>query len=61
MESREEAARRLLESVGESLDLDPRKLARVEGQFITPEGSQVYRVRFGGRTEYVTVPEDERH
>ena len=58
MESREEAARRLLDSVSESLELDPAKLARVAGQFITPEGNQVYRVRLGGRTVYVTVPED---
>jgi hypothetical protein len=54
----EEGARRLLEGIGESLDLDPGKLARVEGQLVTPEGNQVYRVRLGGRTAYVTIPED---
>jgi len=58
MESREEVARRLLEGVSESLDLDPAKLARVEGQLITPEGNQVYRVRLGSGTAYVTIPED---
>ena len=58
MSSPEEAARRLLDGVSESLDLDPGKLARVEGQFITPEGNQVYRVRINGRAAYVTVPED---
>ena len=58
MESNEETARRLLESVTESLDIDPGKLARVEGQFITPAGNQVYRVLLGGKIAYVTVPED---
>ncbi len=58
MESREHAARRLLENVSESLDPDPAKLARVAGQLITPEGNQVHRVRLGGRTVYVTIPED---
>ncbi len=58
MESREEAARRLLGSVSESLALDSAKVARVAGQYITPEGNQVYRVRLGGRTAYVTIPED---
>lgn len=58
MESREEAARRLLESVSESLDPDPGKLARVADQLVTPEGNQVYSVRLGGRTVYVTIPED---
>ncbi len=58
MESKEEAARRLLESVSECLDLDPGKLAFVAGQFVTPQGNQVYRVRLGGRTEYVAIPED---
>ena len=58
MSSPEEAARRLLDSISDSLDLDPGKLARVEGQFITPSGNQVYRVRLNGRTMYVTVPED---
>ena len=47
-----------MDSVSESLDLDPGKLARVEAQSITPEGNQVYRVRLGGRTVYVTIPED---
>ena len=58
MRSTEENARRLLHEMSESLDIDPGKLARVEGQFITPEGNQVYRVRLGGRTAYVTIPED---
>jgi len=38
MESNEETARRLLYEMSESLDIDSRKLARVEGQFITPNG-----------------------
>jgi hypothetical protein len=54
----EEAARRLLDSISESLSVDPDRLARVAGQFITPNGSQVYPVRLNGRTAYVTVPED---
>ena len=58
MKSTGENARRLLESVSESLDIEPGKLARVEGQFITPAGNQVYRVLLGGRTAYVTIPED---
>ncbi len=58
MSNPEEAARRLLDSISESLDLDPGKLARVAGQFITPEGNQVYPARINGRTVYVTVPED---
>ena len=58
MKSTEENARRLLEGISESLDIDPGKLARVEGQFITPAGNQVYRVRLGGKIAYVTVPED---
>lgn len=58
MRDPEEAARRFLDSVSESLDPDPGKLARVAGQFITPEGDQVYRVRLGGRTSYLTIPED---
>ena len=58
MSSPEVAARRLLDGISESLDLDPGKLARVAGQFITPEGHQVYPVRINGRTVYVTIPED---
>ena len=58
MKSTEGNARRLLESVSESLDIEPANLARVEGQFITPNGNQVYRVGFEGKTEYVTIPED---
>lgn len=58
MSSPEEVARRLLDSISESLKLDPGKLARVAGQFITPDGNQVYPVRLNGRTVYVTVPED---
>ena len=54
----EETARRLLDSISESLDIDPGKLARVAGQFITPTGNQVYPVRLNGRTAYVTIPED---
>ncbi len=52
----EEAALCLLDSISESLDLG--KLARVEGQCITPSVNQVYPVRLNGRTVYVTVPED---
>ena len=52
------AARRLLDSISESLDIDSGRLARVEGQFITPSGSQVYPVRLNGKTVYVTVPEE---
>jgi hypothetical protein len=58
LNSPERAARRMLDSISESLDLDPGKLARVAGQFITPSGNQVYPVRLNGRTVYVTVPED---
>jgi len=58
MKSMGENARRLLEGISQSLDPDPNKLARVEGQFITPAGNQVYRVRLGGKVAYVTVPED---
>lgn len=58
MRSTEENARRLLEGISESLNPDPGKLARVAGQFITPQGNQVYRIRLGGKTEYVTIPED---
>jgi len=58
MNNPEEAARRLLDSISESLDLDPGKLAHVAGEFITPSGNQVYQVRIGGGTAYVTVPED---
>jgi len=54
----EETARRLLDSISESLDLDPGKVARVAGQYITPEGNQVYPVRLNGKTVYVTIPED---
>jgi hypothetical protein len=54
----EEAARCLLDSISESLDLDPGRLARVEGQFIKPSGNQAYRVMLDGRTAFVTVPED---
>jgi hypothetical protein len=42
MSTLEEAARRLLDGVSESL----------------PDGNQVYRVRINGRAAYVTVPED---
>jgi hypothetical protein len=58
MESAEDNARRLLHGMSESLDLDPGKLARVEGQFITHAGNQVYRVRLRGKTEFVIIPED---
>ena len=57
MNSKEEAAR-LLADASQSLNIDPQKLARVAGQFITPEGNQVYRVQISGRTSYVTIPED---
>ena len=58
MESAKENVRRLLHEMSESLDIDPGELARVEGQLITPEGNQVYCVRLGGNTAYVTIPED---
>jgi hypothetical protein len=58
MNSKEESARRLLDSISESLDIDPGKLARVAGLLITPEGNQVYRVWLGGGKAYVTIPED---
>ncbi|HZP62593.1 MAG TPA: hypothetical protein VFB28_04185 [Terriglobales bacterium] len=58
MKSTEENARRLLHEMSESLDVDPSKLACVAGQFITPAGNQVYRVRLGDKTEFVTIPED---
>ncbi len=58
MSTPEESARRLLDGISESLDLNLNKLARVAGQFITPSGNQVYPVRLDGRTVYVTVPED---
>jgi len=57
MRSWQEAAS-LLENINESLSVDPDKLARVAGQFITPNGSQVYPVRMNGGTVYVTIPED---
>jgi hypothetical protein len=40
MESNEATARCLLQEMSESLDIDPGKLACVEGQLITPEGNQ---------------------
>jgi hypothetical protein len=59
MRSREEAAR-LLDNISESLsvDVDPDRLARVAGQFITPDGHQVYQFQMNGRTAFVTIPED---
>jgi len=57
MRSSQEAAS-LLENINESLSVDPDKLARVAGQFITPNGSQIYPVRMNGGTVYVTIPED---
>lgn len=50
---------RILDGISESLSIDPDKLARVAGQFITPNGNQVYPVQIkNGRTVYVAVPED---
>jgi hypothetical protein len=40
------------------MNVDPDKLAPVAGQFITPNGNQVYPARINGRTVYVTIPED---
>ncbi len=55
----EQDASRLLDSISEPMNVDPDKLARVAGQFITPNGNQVYPVQIkNGRTEYVTIPED---
>jgi hypothetical protein len=56
--SREQVASRLLNSISESLDLGPDKLARVAGQFITPNGNQVYPLQMDGRTVFVAIPED---
>jgi hypothetical protein len=56
--SPEKSARRLLDSISESLDIDPGKLARVAGHYITPSGNLVYPVRLDGRRMYVTVPEE---
>ncbi|HLM81390.1 MAG TPA: hypothetical protein VK302_12270 [Terriglobales bacterium] len=58
MSSPEEVVRHLLDDISESLNFDPDKLARVAGQFITPNGNQVYPVQINGRTVYVTIPED---
>jgi len=58
MSNPKEAARHLLASISESLNVGPDEVARVAGQFITPGGNQAYRVRLNGRTVYVTVPED---
>jgi hypothetical protein len=33
-------------------------VGRGAGQFITPDGNQVYPVRINGRTVYVTIPEE---
>jgi len=38
----EQGASRLLDGLSESINIDPDKLARVAGQFITPSGNQVY-------------------
>lgn len=58
MNSREQVASRLLNSISESLDLEPDKLARVAGQFITRNGNQVYPLQMNGRTVFVAIPED---
>jgi hypothetical protein len=58
MSSPEETVRHLLDNISESLNFDPDKLGRVAGQFITPNGNQVYPVQINGRTVYVTIPED---
>jgi hypothetical protein len=55
---REQVASRFLDGISESLHLDPDKLAHVAGQFITPNGNQVYPAQMNGRTVYVTIPED---
>ena len=55
----EQGTSRLLDSLSESINIDPDKLARVAGQFITPNDNQVYPVQIkNGRTVYVTIPED---
>jgi hypothetical protein len=56
--SRKQVASRLLDSISESLTLDPDTLARVAGQFITPNGNQVYPVQINGKAVFVTIPED---
>jgi hypothetical protein len=52
------APSRFLDSISESPNLDPDKLGRVAGQFLTPHGNQVYPVQINGRTVFVTIPED---
>ena len=54
----EQIAKRLLDGISESLSINPDRLARVAGQYITPNGNQVYPVRINGRTVHVTIPED---
>jgi hypothetical protein len=54
----EQATSRLLDGISESIKVNPDRLARVAGQFITPNGNQVYPVEINGRTVYVAVPED---
>ena len=58
MNTRKQVTSRLLDSISESLDPDPGKLAHVAGEFITPHGNQVYPIQFGGKTVFVTIPGD---
>jgi len=44
----EQGASRLLGSISESINFDPDKLAPVAGQFITPNGNQVYPFKTNG-------------
>jgi hypothetical protein len=50
--SREQIASRLLDSISESLKFDRDKLACVARQFMTPNGNQVYPVQIKARMVY---------
>lgn len=49
--------RSLLLGLGESLDVSADGVVCVAGEFITPNGNQVYPVQFHGGRRYVTIPE----
>jgi hypothetical protein len=44
-------------TISESLEIQPRDVAHVEGQHITRHGNLVYPVRIRGRKVFVTIPE----
>jgi hypothetical protein len=57
MNSREQVASRILDSISESLSFEPDTLARVEGQFVTLT-TAVSFIPFGTAAGwYVTIPE----